>query len=118
MNKKWCKETQKYINDVIAFFKDEDLLKDIDKGMLTQLGNYHNRYTTIERVIQEEGDVITQGVNMVEHPLTPKAEKAHIQLFKIQQEMGLTLRSRSKIDIIEGDGANDDPFTRLMKATE
>ena len=118
MNKRWCEETQKYINDVIAFFKDEDLLKDIDKGMLTQLGNYHNRYTTIERVIQEEGDVITQGMNTIEHPLTPKAEKAHIQLFKIQQEMGLTLRSRSKIDIIESDGANDDPFTRLMKATE
>ena len=100
-NKKYRSETLEYIAEVREYLSDSDSLLKIDEGTINQLAYYFDAFTRISEIILSEGAVNNEIGRWENHPLSKELELCQIQLLKLQQEMGLTLRSRSKIKVLE-----------------
>ena len=98
----FLESTKKYLLKVKKHLEDTETLEKVDDAGLEQLAYYYDTFTRISEIILSEGVVAKNLSGKWEsHPLSKELEACQIQLFKIQQEYGLTLRSRSKIKGLE-----------------
>jgi len=97
-------KTKAYLNKVLEYLDSSDCFMDIDSAALDELAVYYDSFQRISDIILKEG-AVQQNVHggWKEHALTKRMHEIQIQLFKIQQEYGLTLRARSKIVTIPED---------------
>ena len=101
-NKDFLESTKIYINEVVEHLRESQALEKVDSAGLDQLAYYYDTFTRISEIILKDG-IVSKDLTgkWKSHPLSKELEACEIQLFKIQQEYGLTLRSRSKIKVLE-----------------
>ena len=96
------KETERYIKRVIDSLKKTDKLNVIDEGILYILADSHNQYIKATEKINEEGLTIEGSRNtIVVHPCVRIAKDNKSICLSIMNEMGLTIKSRTKMNVIE-----------------
>ena len=96
------KETERYIKKVIDNLKKLDKLNAIDEGVLYLLADSHNQYIMATDRINKEGLTVNGSRNtIVAHPCVRIAKDNKAICLSIMNEMGLTLKSRSKLNVID-----------------
>lgn len=114
VDKKYSKETHSFVNEVISYLKEEDLIKTVDSASLNILCYYYEVFTEVSNRIIKDGYLVEkQNGDVVENPLAKKLNDIEIQLFKILQEYGLTPLSRKKLKI-EADKQEDSPLAKFL----
>lgn len=108
------KETERYIKKVIDSLKKSDKLNVIDEGILYILAESHNQYINATNRINEEGLTIAGSRNtIVVHPCVRVAKDNKATCLSIMNEMGLTIKSRSKMNLMENE--EESPLTQFLK---
>ena len=113
-------KTKAYINKVLEYLDDSDCFREIDSASMDELAIYYDSFQKFSEIILKEG-AIKQGLHndWKEHPLTKRMHEVQIQLYKIQQEYGLTLRSRSRIITLEdGEEGDESPLEKFLNRSE
>lgn len=99
-------KTKTFISQVLSYLEDTQAIEEIDSAGLESLAYYYDSFTRISEVIKKDGVVKRDKGLWKVHHLQKQCDEVQIQLFKILQEYGLSLRSRSKIKIEVSDAAN------------
>lgn len=108
------KETERYIKKVINSLKETNKLNIIDEGILYILAESHNQYINATNRINEEGLTIAGSRNtIVVHPCVRIAKDNKATCLSIMTEMGLTIKSRSKMNVAEAE--NESPLMDFLK---
>ena len=108
-------ETERYIKKVIDSLKKTDKLNAIDEGILYILAESHNQYIKATETVNKEGMTIPGSRNtIVVHPCVRIAKDNKATCLSIMTEMGLTIKSRSKMNVLESD-TEESPLTQFLK---
>lgn len=112
------KEARAYINTVISNLKKCDKLDSVDAGALYMLADSYDNYIIASKTIKEEGQTTTsvQG-NVIVHPCVKIMKDNQKICLEIMQDFGLTLKSRSKLNVIEGAEEPDSALDAFIKET-
>lgn len=98
------KETERYVKRVIDYLKKTDKLNAIDEAALYILADSHNQYIKATEKINEEGMTVAGVRNtIVVHPCIRVAKDNKQTCLQIMQEMGLTIKSRSKMNVLDSE---------------
>ncbi len=107
-------ETDRYIKKVIDSLKKSDKLNVIDEGVLYILADSHNQYIRATETINKEGMTIPGSRNsIVVHPCVRIAKDNKAVCLSIMTEMGLTIKSRSKMNVMEAE--TESPLANFLK---
>lgn len=99
-----CDKAERYIRKVIDYLKKSDKLNVIDEGSLYILCDSYNQYLKASARVDEEGLTVSGSRNMiVAHPCVRIAKDAKATCLSIMQEMGLTIKSRSKMNVLDSE---------------
>lgn len=99
-----CDKAERYIKKVIDFLKKSDKLNVIDEGSLYILADSYNQYIKATERVDEEGLTVSGSRNMiVAHPCVRIAKDAKSTCINIMTEMGLTIKSRSKMNVLDSE---------------
>lgn len=97
-------ETDRYIKKVIDSLKKAEKLNVIDEGVLYILAESHDQYIKATETIKREGMTIAGSRNtIVVHPCVRIAKDNKATILNIMTEMGLTIKSRSKMNVLESE---------------
>lgn len=97
-------ETDRYIKKVIDSLKKSEKLNVIDEGILYILAESHNQYIRATETINREGMTIAGSRNtIVVHPCIRVAKDNKATCLSIMTEMGLTIKSRNKMNVMENE---------------
>lgn len=111
-----CEDTERYIHKVIDYLKKADKLNAIDEGTIHLLASSYDQYLKATDLVNTQGLVVPGAKNsVIPHPAVRIAKDAKSMALNIMVQMGLTLKSRTKLNQIEPD-AEDSPLTELMKS--
>lgn len=112
-----CAEAERYIHKVIDYLKKNDKLNAIDEGSIHLLASSYDQYLKATDIVNEQGLVVPGAKNsIIPHPAVRIAKDAKSMALNIMTQMGLTLKSRTKLNAIEPD-AEDSPLLEFMKST-
>lgn len=110
-----CGTAEKYIKTVIDYLKKADKLNAVDLGTLHLLASSYDQYLKATERVNKEGLTVAGSRNMiVAHPCVRIAKDAKATCLSIMSEMGLTLKSRSKLTSLDAD-SQDSPLKEFMK---
>lgn len=108
-------ETERYIKKVIDSLKKSDKLNVIDEGILYILADSHNQYIRATETINKDGMTIEGSRNtIVVHPCVRIAKDNKAICLSIMNEMGLTIKSRSKMNVLDADSEKSPLESFLM----
>lgn len=108
-------KTKKYIASVVEYLEESGLDHAIDSLALDEMAVYYDSFQKYSDVILKEGSINKDfRGEWKEHPLTKRMHEIQIQLFKIQQDYGLTLRSRTKISGLDQPEGEDSPLEKFL----
>lgn len=108
-------QTDRYIKKIIDFLKKSDKLNVIDEGAIYILADSYDQYIRATERVKIEGMTVPGSRNtIVCHPAVRIAKDAKSVCLSIMTEMGLTLKSRSKISNLDQD-TEESPLQELMK---
>ena len=111
-----CETAEKYIKTVIDYLKKNDKLNAIDVGTLHLLATSYDQYLKANELIAKDGLVVPGAKNsIIPHPAVRIAKDAKSMALNLMSQMGLTLKSRTKLNQIDPD-QEDSPLTELMKS--
>ncbi len=97
-------ETDRYIKKVIDSLKKAEKLNVIDEGILYILAESHNQFIKATEMINREGLTVAGTRNtIVSHPAVRIAKDAKSVCLSIMTEMGLTIKSRNKMNVLENE---------------
>ncbi len=112
-----CPEAERYIHKVIDYLKKSDKLNAIDEGAAHLLASSYDQYIKANQLINEQGLVVPGAKNsIIPHPAVRIAKDAKSMCINIMTAMGLTLKSRTKLNAIDPD-SEDSPLVEFMKST-
>lgn len=113
--KELSEEADRYIKKVIDWLKKTEKLNVIDEGSIYILADSYNQYIKATERVNIEGMTVAGSRNtIVAHPCVRIAKDAKATCLSIMTEMGLTLKSRSKISALDTDN-EDSPLSEFMK---
>ncbi len=108
--------TLEYIKSVIDYLKKNDKLNTVDNGTIHLLATSYDQYLKATELVNEQGLVIPGAKNsVIPHPGIRIAKDAKSMCLNLMTAMGLTLKSRTKLNQIDPD-TEDTPLTELMKS--
>lgn len=94
----------RYIKKVIDWLKKNDKLNVIDEGALYILADSYNQYIIAAERVNVEGLTVPGSRNTIlSHPCVRIAKDCKSTCLQIMQELGLTLKSRSKLTNLDVD---------------
>ena len=108
-------QADRYIKKIIDFLKKNDKLNVIDEGAIYILADSYDQYINATERVKQEGMTVPGSRNtIVAHPAVRIAKDAKSVCLSIMTEMGLTLKSRSKISNLDQE-TEESPLQELMK---
>lgn len=108
-------KTRAYLSKVYKFLDESGAYKDIDDCILDQLGMYYEAFSKYKEAVLKTGIVIEDVMGIAkDNPLNKKMNDCQVQLLKIQQELGLTPKSRERLTL-ERDKEDESPFKQLIE---
>ncbi len=109
------KEADRYIKKVIDWLKKSDKLNGIDEGALRILADSYDQYIKAMECVNQIGLTVAGSRNtIVANPAVRIAKDAKSTCLALMTEIGLTLKSRSKISNLDQD-SDESPLQELMK---
>lgn len=103
--KKADRATKKYMKSVRAFLESKNggIIPPEWEMSLNMLEIYYTQWLLITYTIQDSGEYTTINSvgNLVEHPLIGSQNKAATRLEKQISEMGLSMKSGKKLEVVE-----------------
>ena len=111
-------ETTEYINSVLSYLKKNDKFNIIDNGALYMLADSYNTYIKASKQLAEEGlTVISDRGNIAQHPVYGIMKHSISTAMDILRDFGLTLKSRSKLNIISDD-SEESPLMQFINSNK
>ncbi len=105
-----------YIKSVIDYLKKNDKLNNVDTGTIHLLATSYEQYLKANEIIDEMGLVVPGAKNsVIPNPAVRIAKDAKSMCLNLMTAMGLTLKSRTKLNQIDPD-TEDSPLAELMKS--
>lgn len=103
INKNNNKAVQSYMKDVLKFLKEKSgITQDSWTASLVMIEDNYSTFLKCQKQLNEEGLTVNDRFgSTVKHPLIKVQNDAQIQLVKLLNEFGLTLKSSDKINSIE-----------------
>lgn len=104
-----------YIKSVIDFLKKNDKLNEVDFGSLYILADSYSQYLKASERVDVEGMTVPGSrSSLIPHPCIKIAKDSKSTCITLMSDMGLTLKSRSKISALDTDN-EDSPLSEFMK---
>ncbi len=111
-------ETTEYINNVLSYLKKNDKLNVIDGGALYMLADTYNTYIKASKQLAEEGLTVTSDRgNISQHPVYGIMKYSIATAMDILRDFGLTLKSRSKLNIIDSE-TEESPLIQFINSNK
>lgn len=108
-------EAERFIKKVIDWLKKSDKLNTIDEGALRILTDSYDQYIRATERVREEGMTVPGSrSSLIPHPCVKIAKDSKSTCISLMTEIGLTLKSRSKISNLDQD-TEESPLQELMK---
>lgn len=105
-----------FIKGIINVFDKEGKLNSLDQLSLYMLANNINVYLDCEQKIAEKGIMAVSSYgNESVSPFVNLQKQTQTQIVAILKEMGLTLNSRSRINLNENNDISDSPILNFLK---
>ncbi len=112
------KETITYMEAIRAFLiKNFNTINDEWEGALLMLEQNYNLFIKCKNQIEIDGLTVTDRFGaLVKHPLIKVMQDANIQVIKLIDLFGLSLKSNQKL-VIEDNKDDDSPLSLFLKKT-
>lgn len=108
--------TYQFMKGIITNFDKEGKLNSLDQLSLYILANNINTYLQCEEKIEEKGIMAVSSYgNESVSPFVNLQKQTQNQIVQILKEMGLTLNSRSRINLNESNDLSDSPILNFLK---
>lgn len=99
---KLCKEAERYIKKVIDALKAADKLNVVDEGAIYILASSYHQYIKATEIVDDQGLIVPGAKNsVVPNPAIRIAKDNKTVCLNIMAQMGLTLKSRTKMNVME-----------------
>lgn len=111
-------ETTEYINNVLSYLKKNDKLNVIDGGALYMLADSYNTYIKASKLLALEGITVrSDRGNIAQHPAFGIMKHSIATAMDILRDFGLTLKSRSKLNIIDSE-TEESPLMQFINSNK
>lgn len=109
-------EAERYIKKVIDWLKSNDKLTAVDEGALRILADSYDQYIKAMEHVNRVGLTVAGSRNtIVANPAVRIAKDAKATCLSLMVEIGLTLKSRSKLTTLNQD-TEESPLAEFMKS--
>lgn len=108
-------EAERYIKKVIDWLKKSEKLNTVDEGALRILVDSYDQYIKAMEHVNRVGLTVAGSRNtIVANPCVRIAKDAKSTCLSLMTELGLTIKSRSKLSSLDDD-EEDSPLCEFMK---
>ena len=108
---------EKYIKAVINFLISNEKLNAVDLGSIYILADSYSQYLKASERVEAEGMTVPGSrSSLIPHPCIKIAKDAKSVCLNVMAEMGLTLKSRSKLTNMDGEDKETSPLNDFIKS--
>lgn len=114
-------EAKEYVQQVIDTLDHEDKLNKLDMGAFYMLAGTYNTYLNCKDLEIEKGITTISPQSGIENiaPWCQLAKSSSTTIIRILQELGLTIRARKSLKVMDSDGgADESPLQKFIKSNE
>lgn len=111
---------EEYIKSVLDDLAQQEKLNNLDSASYYMLASQYNTYLEAKELEDKNGMTTVSPTGLISiAPWTKISKDCLIAVTRISQELGLTIRSRKSLKVLENDALEEEsPLAKFMKQNE